>query len=95
MTATKCETTYVIKKRTYVVRAEREGTKSEIEVGIAVDGVQVHYQRYDRSNAFGSGVCRVALEDYLRRNTNRDPLKRADGSLRLKAAKPRISKASN
>lgn len=95
MTATKCTTEYRVGGKLYVVTAERESTKSDIAVTIACDGVEVQFQRYDRSNAFGSGVCRVALDDYLRQNKNRDPLRRHDGSLRLKAAKPRISQASN
>lgn len=95
MTATKCTTEYRKSGKLYVVTAERESTKSDIAVTIFCEGVEVEFQRYDRSNAFGSGTCRVALDDYLRRNSDRDPLKRADGSLRLKRAKPRISQSGN
>lgn len=79
---------FMVGKAKYFVEAEREGAKSEIVVTIQNRDCEVlDVQRIDRKEAFGSGVCRAALKDYLHRQKHGGPLMRFDNVPRLKPSR--------
>lgn len=80
-------------KEVYVVTVSRKDTKSDIATEIKLGKKVVHEGRVDRSNAFGSGVCRSVLDEYLYQQKHNRPRMRFGGLPRLKSVGPKLFKS--